>query len=175
LKVGNRWVVTGGLDGTVRIYLQKDSQPHQVVYLYDFWKNMGGEVLNAARTLDLSEDESLVAAGADDGKVWLFNLPKGEVLDTIHAHDDRVTSIAFHDNGNLLATGSRNREVKLWQKVGSQYHFLMNLNPVGAKPVRQLAFTKDGRLLVLYDQETAIRSWNLPELRRVLENVGLGW
>ncbi len=55
----------------------------------------------------------MLASGARDSTVKLWNKNTGELLRTLSGHDDTVTSVAF-DASDMLASGSRDSTVKLW-------------------------------------------------------------
>ena len=93
---------------------------------------------------------------------------------TVHAgpHRDAVEAVAFA--GGLLATGSRDRTVRLWKCDGGELEELITLRMPG--PVAGLALAGDGATLaVLVRNERAVRIWRLGRLRRALADFGLDW
>ena len=68
--------------------------------------------------------------------VWLFRLP-GEKLGGWPAHDDRVTAVAFDPTGEWLASGGRDRRVRLWRRTATGYGPYLTLTSPGAGAVRQ--------------------------------------
>jgi hypothetical protein len=126
---------------------------------------------SAVRSVALRGDEAMVAAGSDTGEVALVGVP-GRVVTVRKGHRDEVRGVSWSGR-RLLASGSRDRTVKLWQVDGGSLTELLTLpQPAG---VRWLAFHPDGvRLFVLLERERAVRVWHLDELRRELARLGLG-
>ena len=81
-------------------------------------------------------------------------------------HRDRVTAVAFDRTGEWLVSGSRDRVVHVWQRIGQQFQPYMELRVPDGLPIRQVTFSPTGdRLLVLRENETAVRVWHLDKLR----------
>jgi serine/threonine protein kinase len=134
------------------------------------FRKAGDPVLAVA----VAADDSLVAAGTQAGDVRLMRLSdETELPPLAAAHADGVSAVAFGDG--LLATGGRDRTVRLWKRAGDRFEPLL---AVAGLPdaVRDLQFhPTDGRLLVLLDRQHAVRVWDVPELRKRLGEFGLGW
>lgn len=127
---------------------------------------------NTVRVVDVTDDNTLAIAGTEDGQLWLVNLPEAQSLAHWRAHADRVTTVAFDRSGEWLASGSRDREVRLWKRAESGYELYLILR-IG-RPVRQVKFSEDGTdLFVLREGETAMRRWRVDPLRKRFVEAGL--
>jgi WD40 repeat protein len=157
LAVGRTWALAGCRDGLLHLLTAADARPVAT------W-----QVSNAdARTVALSPDEALAAAGSATGEALLVRPADGAVLARWQAHADSVGGLGFA-GPELLATGGRDGTVRLWRLGGPEPEELLSL-PVPAG-VRGLAFTPDRRrLLVLLHQERAVRVWHLDRLEGRLE------
>jgi WD40 repeat protein len=90
------------------------------------------------------------------------------------AHQHTVEAVTFSPDGQLLATGSRDRTVRLWLRTGNNLEELLTLRQPG--PVIGMRFHPDGQqLAVLVQGEKAVRVWHLDRLRKRLDQMGLGW
>jgi WD40 repeat protein len=116
----------------------------------------------------------LAASGTQTGIVQVVRVPSGETVQQWQAHRDIIESVAFHPDGSMLATGSRDRRVRLWQRNGDEFHELLTLH--FGNGVRQVCFSPDGtKLAVLVQNERSVRLWYLDRLRERLGQMGLGW
>lgn len=58
--------------------------------------------------------QGIVATASDDHTWKLFSVGQGELVMTGEGHKDWVSSISWHQNGNLIATTSGDTTVKIW-------------------------------------------------------------
>lgn len=68
-------------------------------------------------SLLLSPDGSTVAAGYSSGLVLLFSLKTGSTAITLHGHRSAVTAARYHASGTLLASGSADTDIVVWDAV----------------------------------------------------------
>jgi len=68
--------------------------------------------------------KSILAAGYQDGSIRLWKLNDswndGELVVTFNGHKSAVTQLCFDDQGNRLASGSRDTDVVLWDIVSEE-------------------------------------------------------
>ncbi len=161
VAAGRHWAVAGGRNGQVQLF--HASNPGRVT---------GQPVCQGpVRAVALNADESLLAAGSDLGELRVARVPGFEVTTDGMPHQDRVVALSWC--GDLLASGSRDRTIKLWHCTAGQLRELLTLRQPG--PVRWLAFHPDGvRLFVLLDGEGAVRVWHLDRLFDRFRAMGLG-
>jgi len=100
-----------------------------------------------------------IVGGAGDGRVRVWNAASREMLHTLRAHDEWTFSIAFHPNGQWLATGGGDNLIKLWDweswtEIG---RFTGHSDDVHA-----IAFTPDGQTLVSTGDDKFVRIWDVP-------------
>jgi WD40 repeat protein len=89
-------------------------------------------------------EQDVLAIGAKDGAISLWNLQNGELKHFPAGHQDRVTSLAFTPDGKTLASVSWDRTVRLWNmRAGREVAALE-----GHKGrVNAVAFSPDGKVL----------------------------
>jgi WD40 repeat protein len=162
LAAGRRWVAAGAKNGFVYLLHAATASAAGTFHVAE----------GPVRSVALNPGESLAAAGTDRGELRLLALPGGDVVAKDRPHRDRVTALSFAGD-TLLASGSRDRTVRLWQCGGGALRELMTLPMPG--PVRWLAFHPEGaRLFVLLDGERVVRVWHLDRLRERLIALRLG-
>lgn len=135
-----------------------------------------------------SPNGSLIATASRDGKarVWDFSqtgltdprasslpldenglliLPGGPPQEREFSHCDEVTCVSFNRDGTLLATGSNDKTVRLWNPITGSQEF-PPLEHDGW--VTHVSFTPDGRALVTVAVDRIMRIWELREGARLL-------
>ncbi len=74
-----------------------------------------------------SEDDSILAGGADDGTIDLWDVASGLELRNLRGHSDSITSVAFV-RPTTLASGARDGTVRLWNILTGE---LLHTFPIG--------------------------------------------
>lgn len=82
--------------------------------------------------------------------------PFGTCLHTLHHHSKSINAIALHPNGTLVATGSDDHSILLWDLIsGNVIHYFCLTGPVQA-----IAISLDGKTLIGSNHQD-ISIWNL--------------
>ncbi|OJJ65575.1 hypothetical protein ASPBRDRAFT_100228, partial [Aspergillus brasiliensis CBS 101740] len=93
---------------------------------------------------------------------WLSRGPKVEEfwdpeMQTLEGHSGMVHSVAFSNNGQLLASGSGDCTIKLWNAAtGALKHTLKG----HSESVYSVAFSNDGQLLASSSYDSTIKLWD---------------
>ncbi|HMC65516.1 MAG TPA: WD40 repeat domain-containing protein, partial [Gemmataceae bacterium] len=120
-----------------------------------------------AMTVAFSPDNKSFAAAGGDRAVRTYGTPvagggeepaAGTVLQTLTGHSQQVTCLAFHHDGKILATGSRDNTVRLWDPTNGQ---VIRTFRGHTEEVTALAFSPDGTQLVSASQDQTVRFWGL--------------
>ncbi|VDO62381.1 unnamed protein product [Heligmosomoides polygyrus] len=107
----------------------------------------------------LSRDKQWQAVGYADGVIRLFNRKSGEQNSVIFSgHKKGVSSLAFSDDGLMLASGGKDCAVIVWDIVSESGLFRLN----GHKgPVTHLAFAQDNQFLISSSKDCLIKFWSM--------------
>src|SRR5947207_1864656 len=81
-----------------------------------------------------------------------------EMKATLKGHTDRVRSVAFSGDGKLLASGSVDQTVKLWDVATGKEKATLEGH---LQAVRSVAFSKDDKLLASGSWDNSIRLWEV--------------
>ncbi|CAK9826238.1 U3 small nucleolar RNA-interacting protein 2 [Anthophora retusa] len=170
--VRERAITSGGFDGTVRIW--KIVEESQLIF------NGHGSSID---TVKLINEENFFTCG-DDGQlcVWgclkkkpLCSVPVAHGTDPTNNQPMWISSIATLLNTDLVASGSRNGVIRLWQ-CGDSFR---SLNPLFEIQligfINALCFTSDGTQLIAgVGQEHRLgRWWRIPEAKNSIVIIPL--
>jgi WD40 repeat protein len=79
-------------------------------------------------------------------------------------HNDLVRSVAFRPGGTMLASGSRDRSVRLWDLNTARCVWVLKGH---ADEVDSVAFSPNGKILASGGRDKTVRFWN-PDTRQLL-------
>lgn len=136
-----------------------------------------GQVTN----LILSPDGRTVAAGYSSGLLLLFSLSTGAVAVTLHGHRSAVTAARYHTSGALLASGSADTDIVVWDTVAESGQYRLRGHRDGVTDVAFLSvgMTRGGsgsrRLpngLASCSKDTLVKLWDLDTQSCVQTVVG---
>jgi nitrous oxidase accessory protein NosD len=80
---------------------------------------------------------------------------------SLTGHTDWVTSVAFSPDGRLLASGSDDDTIKLWEVASGS---LVRTLSGHTSDVNSVAFSPDGRLLASGSDDKTIKLWDISDL-----------
>mmetsp|Transcript_33083 Transcript_33083/g.104620 ORF Transcript_33083/g.104620 Transcript_33083/m.104620 type:complete len:383 (-) Transcript_33083:326-1474(-) len=106
----------------------------------------------------------MLASSAINNEIRLWNYTsdekRSEVIKTSAAHSAMV--LAFNKDGSLVASGGRDRRIKLWCTTGKNEIYDAFEGHAGM--IQALAFSPDGSLLASGSSDCTVRLWNMQSL-----------
>ncbi len=123
----------------------------------------------SVRSLAVSQDQQLIAAGFSDHHIRVFN-EKLEPVADISAHDHSVFALSFSPDGRLLASGGRDARLRIFD-VNNRFS---PFPPINAHwfHIHAVAFSPDGRYLITGSMDKTIKIWDAStfDLLKVIDN-----
>lgn len=138
---------------------------------YQNWGLPEGATLRIGRgemiELKFSSDGSRFAVASSIG-IWIYDTVSLKEIHLLVGHSKRVESVTFSRDGNLLASGSRDGTVKLWDAdTGAERRTFTG----HWGRLYSVDFNRDGRLLASGGRDGTVRIWDVDsgEEKHVLE------
>ena len=85
-------------------------------------------------------------------------IPSWRWVDTLKGHTNSIRAIAISPDGQILASGSDDKTIKLWQLATGQELLTLRGH---TKPVYSVAISPDGQILASGSDDKTIKLWNL--------------
>lgn len=156
------WLASGGDDHATKLWRVSTGQ---------CTKTIKGHT-NAVMAIALNPDGHYLASGHEDQTVRLWDLSAGKCIQTLHGHTNRIWSVAFappskngmveaqntHSEDAMLASGSGDRTIKLWNwRTGQCLKTLRG----HSSWVWSVAFSPNGVWLASSSYDRTIKLWDV--------------
>lgn len=153
------WMLSGDSDGFVK-YWQPNLNPVKTLHAHPIDKQ------SCIRDIAFAPTDLKFVTAADDTlcKIWDFDRP--DVFHALKGHAWEVRTCDWHPNKGLIASGSRDNHVKLWDPRGDG-RCLTTLN--GQVPVNVARFEPQrGNGLAVANKSNVVKIYDLRMMRDVL-------
>lgn len=140
-------LVSGGKDGTIRLWDLNGKQIHQVK-----------ASPQPIKSISISNDGKRLVSVGEDGIVRLWEL-EGDSLRKFYEFKtlEVLTSVSFSPDGKKIVTGGGGTNIRLWDLRGNKIDELSGHK----NRIVSLSFSKDGTKLASTDRRGIFRLWNL--------------
>ena len=121
-----------------------------------------GSLSGGNRGIAFSPNGDSLAVASDIG-IWIYDVETQREQTLITGHKRSVFSISFSPDGSLLASGSMDGTLKLWnvetnKNIATLEEGFVAYSPVGRVPI---VFSSDGSLLASGGSRNAIKLWDV--------------
>ncbi|CAK0759951.1 putative WD_REPEATS_REGION domain-containing protein [Azospirillaceae bacterium] len=149
----HRFLAIVSADNVARVWdMEKGRQANQIAI---------GAAFGSAHPFAVGGDrQRLIASGADDGRVVLWNSTQNTMLWQYRGHQGPVAAIKIAPNAATVASGGVDRVVRLWDAATGRLwpSSFAGLNA----PVTALAFSPTGKQLAAASRDGSARVWTIP-------------
>jgi len=135
------------------------------IYLWDVHRAFQGggsndNVTNGQGGNNSTSSKGIVAGEpSSSGGTWFIrDIKRRDVVAEFKGHSNFCFSVAFHPQGNIIASGSFDETVKLWDIRSGEC--IMTL-PAHADPVTSVDFSNDGSFLISSSHDGLLRIWDV--------------
>jgi len=131
-----------------------------------FFNNLMRVLSRASTIICFSPDSKIVASGSGTkmgnhkGYIDLYEIVSKKELRQLNGHDNDVVSLSFNPEGSILASGSKDKTVRLWDIDSGQ---CLQVLTGFTHSVISLAWDPTEQWLIAGDESGAIRQYQLPK------------
>ena len=145
-------LATVSFDHTIRLWEVRTGRPLKTVR--GSYKAIWDVVFDADGT-------TLISSG-EDRKLCFWNMDQaketGKAMEVREAHDNEITTLAFHPKLSLLASGGGDRQLKLWS--GTTHSEASTLTGYD-EWIWNISFSPDGRLIAAAGHSLTVCIWDV--------------
>ena len=157
-----KWLARGGFRRVELLDLAENRTLHSLAGPRDL-----------VRSLSFSRDGTLLAAGggapAQEGEIRVWSLSEAVLRIELKGHSDCVYALDFDPGGQILASASYDRLIRLWDvRTGADLGVLEEHNG----PVYSIAFLPSGDELVSASADGTVKVWDVASRRRLVTLTG---
>ena len=108
--------------------------------------------------MSFSPDGTIVASGARDSTIKLWDIATEKNIATLRGHKNIVTSLSFSPDGAILASGSNDETIMLWDII-TERNIAMLKGHTGY--VNSVSFSPGKTILASGSDDKTIKLWNV--------------
>ncbi|KAF8720188.1 hypothetical protein AX14_011213 [Amanita brunnescens Koide BX004] len=157
-----RYLATG-CNKTAQIYDAKTGA--KISVLIHEWAGVGNAGDLYIRSVRFSPDGKLLATGADDKQIRIWDIAKKTIIHTFDGHQQEIYSLTFSPDGRRLVSGSRDGTVRIWDMADAHAtpKILTIDDPNSGNNnacVTSVAISPNGQLIASGSLDTVVRIWD---------------
>ncbi|KAF7319182.1 Chromatin associated protein [Mycena chlorophos] len=113
------------------------------------------------RSVRFSPDGRYLATGAEDRKIRIWDITKGQVIQVFTGHTQEIYSLDFSRDGRRIVSGSGDRTARVWDmEDGTSVVLTVDAEPhIPDAGVTSVAMSPDGRFVAAGSLDNIVRIW----------------
>lgn len=123
-------------------------------YEFDKYIDHAGKPVKA---VSFSADDKLLACGAEDSSVYLYDVNSMTLSNTIKGIKGAITSLDFSPNGRFMAVASQSKDILIYETTSWTLVHTLSRH---TNQVNSICFSKDGTLLASGGSDGSVILWN---------------
>ena len=108
------------------------------------------------RSVCFSPDGKLLATGAEDKKIRVWDIEQKRIRNIFDGHEQDIYSLDFARNGRNIASGSGDKTVRLWDIEANTQTLVLQIED----GVTTVAISPDGRFVAAGSLDRSVRVWD---------------
>ncbi|MEM7531224.1 MAG: hypothetical protein AAF639_03535 [Chloroflexota bacterium] len=140
-------IVSGGADGTIRIWCSSTLNPLQL-----FFGHTG-----RVRSVAWAGDGTAIASASQDGTVRVWDAESGQQRKILKGHSGTVECVAFSPDGQRLVSGGEDHTIRLWDWQNEETIRELKGHVAAIKCVK---FSPDGQKIISGSADCTVAVWN---------------
>lgn len=106
----------------------------------------------------------IVCAGSTDSfDIYMWSVQTGQLIDTLSAHEGPVCSLHFAGEGGVLASGSWDKSVRIWNVFSRK----VTVEPLNLQTeIQTVAFRPDGKEICVATLDGQLSFWDVTEAQQ---------
>jgi|GEM_PF-475814 len=166
----NRWLATGSLDSTIRLYNMAALTTTQPIILQGHKANVVA--------LTISADSRWLVSGSMDTTARLWDLTAPDIASSsvvLPGHTSDVAHLAITPDGHWLVTASWDKTARLWDLTAPDPVSTSTVIAQHKKPITALAVSPDGRWVATggYVDDNTVHLWDLAARQPMTDSIVL--
>jgi WD40 repeat protein len=121
------------------------------------------------RSLAISPDGTLLAAGSYDKKIPVWDIPSGKVVKNLEGHLKSTLSVCWSPNGKYLVSGSLDETIRLWDVYTGT---CLKVWTGHAGNIYGLAFSPDSKYVLSGAKDKSLRLWDVSLDKSIHSYIG---
>ncbi|KAI7902293.1 WD40-repeat-containing domain protein [Cokeromyces recurvatus] len=141
-------------------YIYDVASSQKICTLYDETISQENDLY--VRSVSFSPDSRLIATGAEDKQIRIWDIQTRRIRNTLHGHEQDIYSLEFSRDGRILVSGSGDRTTRVWDMADGTCQHVLHVTDAGQKDpgVTSVALSHDGRLVATGSLDKMVRIWD---------------
>jgi WD40 repeat protein len=108
--------------------------------------------------LAFSPNDTILVTRNNDGRVYVWDLRTGGLVDALEGHILEINSVAFSPCGSMIATSSNDRTIRIWNSSSLDCRCILAGH---SDVVRTICWSATGTRIISGSDDTTVKVWSI--------------